>query len=335
MNRKSSLKRKIAVGVFGGVAGMILMQYSMHIENIIVDLRHVPVILLAFYAGPVPAFVAMIIMTVRRLFDGITPTTISAAILGLLVATGAVSIARGNLSRYHKLFLSFTWNNIVFSILAINLIRKWDVLLAFIPVYWIVSYIGGFVAFYIIDYIRSIQYLFEKYKSESTVDGLTGLNNYRKFDDVFNSLIQKAGEKQEKISLLYIDIDHFKKINDQYGHTNGDKVLKELGEILQNNTRSFDIVSRNGGEEFTVILLDCDLDKANEIAERIRKNVEEYPFHLAGKKIHITVSIGVSCYNDTTSEPNNIIDDADQALYKAKNSGRNRVCLADNRLVLT
>lgn len=330
LNRKSPIKRKITIGILGGLLGNILMLYSMHIGDVIVDLRHIPIILLAFYAGAIPAYLSMTLIIVGRFLIGVNQASVLAVPLMLLITIGAVYLTRSNLSGKIKVILAITWNNFIFSILASYLIKDVETLILMIPSYWLVSFLGGFVAFYIINYLRYIQLLFEKYKNESTIDGLTGLNNYRKFDDIFNTLIKTIDEKQEKISLIYIDIDFFKKINDKYGHTHGDEVLKQLGDILQRCTRSFDIVSRNGGEEFTVLLLDCTLKKAYEVAEHIRKTVEEFPFHLSKEKIHITVSIGVACYQETTIDVNKIIDDADKALYKAKNTGRNKVCIANN-----
>lgn len=333
LQRKSSFKRKIMIGTLGGLLGNILMQYSIHIGDTIVDLRHIPIILLAFYGGSIPAYISMVIIIIGRFLIGVNLSSFFAIPLMLLVTFGAVFFARSHISGKNKVILSLTWNNLVFSLILSYLIKNIDILILLIPIYWVVSYLGGFAAFYIINHLRSVQSMFEKYKNESTTDGLTGLNNYRKFDTIFNDLLKTIEEKNEKLSLLYIDIDFFKKINDTYGHSQGDEVLKQLGELLQNSTRSFDIVSRNGGEEFTVLLLDCHLEKAMKIAEKIRKAVEEYPFHLEGCKIHISVSIGVACYNETTFDAKNIIDDADKALYNAKKTGRNKVCAAKNNLV--
>ncbi|MEH6937910.1 diguanylate cyclase [Bacillus sp. JJ664] len=334
LNRKSSFIRKITMGILGGLLGNMLMQYSMHVGDTLVDLRHIPIILLAFYSGPIPAFVSMILIIVGRFLIGVNLSSFFNIPLMLLVTTGVLYFSRMKLSGKKRVVLSLTWNNLVFTVIASYLIKSFHILILLIPAYWLVSYIGGFIAFYIINYIRSIQSLFSKYKNESTIDGLTGLNNYRKFDEIFNTLIKTIDQKQEKLALLYIDIDFFKKINDRYGHVNGDEVLKELGEILQKCARSFDIISRNGGEEFTVLLMDSSLDKAKEISEKIRKTVEEYPFHISEKKIFITVSIGIASYNETTMDLNNLIDDADKALYIAKKTGRNKVCISNNELIL-
>lgn len=124
----------------------------------------------------------------------------------------------------------------------------------------------------------------KKYEEESSLDYLTGLNNVRHFDAIWNAHISNAREKNEKLSLLMIDIDYFKRINDTYGHSNGDVILKELGTILKKSTRAEDIVSRNGGEEFSVILPNSSHSQAAEIAERIRKEVETHTFSISHSK---------------------------------------------------
>ncbi|WP_406540839.1 GGDEF domain-containing protein [Clostridium ljungdahlii] len=130
------------------------------------------------------------------------------------------------------------------------------------------------------------------------------------------------------MSLIFLDIDYFKEINDKYGHGSGDIVLKNLANILTNTCRAFDIISRNGGEEFSVLLLNCPTADAIQVAERIRQNVEAYSFHISNKTtIHITISIGVSTYPSLTNNIDNLLSDADTALYKAKNEGRNKIIL--------
>ena len=129
--------------------------------------------------------------------------------------------------------------------------------------------------------------------------------------------------------MLFIDIDFFKKVNDIYGHLNGDRVLKEVGQILIKLSRDTDIVARKGREEFTVLLMDCGVSKALKVAERIRKTIEENIFiSEQNEEIRITISIGVSSFPDTIADEEKLTEQADIALYRAKRSGRNKVCLA-------
>lgn len=213
---------------------------------------------------------------------------------------------------------------IVFFILIndIGLLTKVLILL------WTGTIVIGIAVYYLIGYLITAHNLILSLKESSTTDFLTGLNNVRSFDTYFNNGIKNSIEKGEQLSFLMLDIDFFKRVNDTYGHSTGDLVLKELGEIIVTSCRSFDVVSRMGGEEFSVLLPDCPLSKTLEVAERIRKNVELHDFAIENHKIiHITVSIGVAIYPDTINNVNKLPEIADVGLYKAKQSGRNKVCV--------
>lgn len=330
LRTSSSLIRKTLVGVLGGLLGNILMQYSIHIGSTMIDLRHIPIILLAYAGGALPALVSMTLIALGRFLIGINQSAYSAFAMMASITCFSIYFSRSHFTQAIKKFSILTFGNLAFSMTISYLIRDVSLLVRIIPIYWAVSYLSGYMAFYILDLLRTNQMLFKKFQAESTIDGLTGLNNVRKFDEVFNQLVSALKTNGQKLSLLYIDIDFFKKINDTYGHSEGDVVLRELGALLKKCTRSFDIVSRNGGEEFTVLLQDCPLDRALQIAERIRNTVESHSFSLNnGKEITLTVSVGVACYLDTTKDPALLIDDADKALYQAKNSGRNLVCVAN------
>ncbi|TWT01953.1 sensor domain-containing diguanylate cyclase [Planomicrobium sp. CPCC 101079] len=154
----------------------------------------------------------------------------------------------------------------------------------------------------------------------TVTDSLTGLKNRRYLDEQLLQLVREASETGKPLSLLVVDIDHFKHVNDTYGHPTGDSVLQELALKLQTETRDQDIVARMGGEEFVVILPGMDTDNTMEMAERIRANVENG----AWKHVNITVSIGVAAY-ENGDDPASLFLKADEALYHSKNSGRNRV----------
>jgi diguanylate cyclase len=329
MSSKSSLKIKILTGILGGLLSNILMHFSIHIGVTIMDLRHIPTILLAYYGGATPALISMILTILGRFLISTNSASYFSIIISVLGTLFAIYFSKSNHSKNAKIISIVTFNNLVFTILFSYLIHDLISIIKAMTLYWLASYLSTFLAFYVLGYIRKSQNLFNKYQRESITDGLTGLNNVRKFDEDFNKAISELKISDQKLSLLYIDIDFFKRVNNTYGHSEGDVVLKELGVRLRNYTRPFDIVSRNGGEEFTVVLLDCPLNGAVEIAERIRGNVENKPFILnSGKELNLTVSIGVSSYQETTNDPNMLIDDADKALYQAKHTGRNKVCFA-------
>jgi len=158
-------------------------------------------------------------------------------------------------------------------------------------------------------------------------DGLTKLCNHRTFYQLLESEIARAKRYQHALSLLMIDIDHFKKVNDEYGHIQGDFVLSEMSRVISEQTRAADFVCRYGGEEIMVILPNTIQSEAIELAERIRRSIECHDFNASPElTIYITVSIGVSLLTDSCQTTNQLVASADSNLYKAKKSGRNRTC---------
>lgn len=321
-------------GLLGGLLGVLLMYFSIEVgTETIVDLRFVPVVLLILFLGTPQGIISALVIIMGRFIFGITMSAIAAATLMLILIIGFILIAEffkrfdADATSYKKGFVMILFSNVVFSIIITFIVQDTEILTMLIPLYWIISVIGGIIAIFFVEYILKTQYLLMKYEEESTTDFLTGLNNVRQFDTVWNTLISEAAEKNEKLSLLVIDIDHFKHVNDTYGHPVGDKILIELGTVLKSASRSFDIVSRNGGEEFSVILPDCQQQQAMAIAERIRKSVEIHPFKIsATETITITISIGAATYPETVADTSQIVGIADECLYKAKRTGRNRVC---------
>ncbi|NOX20220.1 MAG: diguanylate cyclase [Nitrospirae bacterium] len=159
-------------------------------------------------------------------------------------------------------------------------------------------------------------------------DGLTGLYNHRMFQERLAEEILRAERYKRTLFLLMIDIDHFKQINDTYGHQAGDMVLKEVAQIIKKSVRQVDFPARYGGEEFALILPEADCENAYKVGERIRQAIQSHDFQIDnGTKINITVSIGIACYPYDTKNKEELIKMADSALYYAKKHGRNRVCL--------
>lgn len=157
-------------------------------------------------------------------------------------------------------------------------------------------------------------------------DGLTGLYNHELIIDLFEKECIKAERNHESLAFLMIDIDFFKNINDTYGHNAGDQVLKRLSRILEENSRESDIIGRYGGEEFCIGLPNTEEEEAYGISERIREAVEENIFITDEADISVTISIGCCLKKpENTSSCKDVIIQADKALYRAKNSGRNKV----------
>ena len=159
-------------------------------------------------------------------------------------------------------------------------------------------------------------------------DFLTRLFNRRHFIGRAEKELSRSRRYNSSVSLIMLDIDWFKKINDQYGHAAGDEVLKGVAQICQEAVREIDIVGRIGGEEFSMVLIECDTDGALIVAERIRKQVASHPFEYEQKAIHCTVSIGISAFVAKEDHLENLMKRADIALYRAKQAGRNRTCSA-------
>lgn len=156
-------------------------------------------------------------------------------------------------------------------------------------------------------------------------DHLTGISNRRAFFEVAGIEFERCKKRPRPLSLLSIDADHFKKVNDTFGHATGDEVLKHLAKILQDCVREMDLVARLGGEEFSALLPSTDMQGAIKIAERIRSSIAESLLEVNGQKIRYTVSIGVSTVNENVTGIDMLLKIADEALYASKHGGRNRV----------
>ena len=163
----------------------------------------------------------------------------------------------------------------------------------------------------------------------SRVDGLTGLYNRRFWEEQFVMEFKRDKRSESPSTLIMLDIDHFKKVNDTYGHPAGDEVIKTLAGILKKATRETDIAGRYGGEEFAIILPDTPVANVEFVSERIRRLVEKCTVVYDEIDISFTISIGIAGFKQTYRDSTQWLDTADKALYKAKESGRNRVILAE------
>ncbi len=169
----------------------------------------------------------------------------------------------------------------------------------------------------------------DRLREMATTDGLTGLYNHALIVELFEKEVSKQERKNSDLSFVMLDIDYFKKVNDNYGHITGDFILKELADILKCLVRCGDLVGRYGGEEFSLILPDAGEENALALCERIREKVAAHLFTVGSQTLSITVSMGVYCKTGGDKTPSqDILRLADEALYRAKQNGRNRVELA-------
>lgn len=167
--------------------------------------------------------------------------------------------------------------------------------------------------------------LFAKVQRMATTDELTSLRNRRSFFAMAEHEFERAERYDHPISAIMLDIDHFKKVNDTYGHAVGDDVLRVVAQRTQQQVREFDIAGRYGGEEFAIILPQTELCAATQVAKRLRQSVAEHPIKIKDGYVKVTVSLGVAQSSGTKPTLASLLDQADQALFRAKEAGRNRV----------
>lgn len=186
-----------------------------------------------------------------------------------------------------------------------------------------------FLAYIASQTIASWQMREKEFKRLSNTDSLTLLSNRAHFLHRSALVFNQVNRRTDALACILLDLDHFKKINDTYGHHAGDKVLVAVAEILKQNAREYDEVSRLGGEEFAILMPTTTLGVAAQVATRIRKRLEEKCIEVDGHTVNITTSIGVSCYPDVDIHGvEDLLKKADMALYEAKRCGRNKVVVA-------
>ncbi|MFA5320253.1 MAG: diguanylate cyclase [Candidatus Omnitrophota bacterium] len=171
--------------------------------------------------------------------------------------------------------------------------------------------------------------LYESTVTRAHSDSLTELWNHGYFQYLLQDEVEKAKAMKSSLSMLMLDIDDFKSLNDMFGHQAGDRILKELAQFLKNRSRKMDYVCRYGGEEFTVILPQADKDEAFAIAEHLRLEIEKHPFiqHISPEsEKRLTVSIGIAAFPRNGVDPSELIAASDRALYQAKRKGKNTTC---------
>lgn len=319
-------------GLCGGLLGLLLMEFSIRVTSeTLADLRYIPILLMFIFIGKVPMILSAIFIIGSRFLFGVNRSSYAAIVMVVALVIGYLiieKIFRKEDNLLLKGMYMVIYSNIVVTIFLNYLLKDATVLIPLTTLYWVVSMIGGLISIFLVNYLRKSEYLFRKYENESTIDFLTGLRNVRNFDTMWEQSVETVSKKKKPLSMLMLDIDHFKQINDAYGHGNGDFVLMEISRIMEEMVGKNGSVFRKGGEEFAVILPSLSKDQTIELAERIRSRVERHQFKIDGHlKLPVTISIGVTNYPETINELENMVERADEALYRAKKDGRNRVSL--------
>ena len=181
----------------------------------------------------------------------------------------------------------------------------------------------------LLAHLRDVVVKIIKFRDDSLTDPMTGLFNRRMFAIMSDKIISANSREHTTFSLILLDVDHFKKINDSYGHDAGDSILIHLSKKLHEVMRREDLLFRLGGDEFAIVLPNCEIQHAYMLAERLRAEVEENQFVHKDMMIHITVSTGVCEYIEDMANISSLLSIADDALFRAKNNGRNQVVVVE------
>lgn len=305
------------------VVALLLAAYPIPVHNYLLYLTFVPLLFLGRYTNVFFTMVSAAIVFIIDVFVYGDPLTYNIA---LLIIALAVSII-GPFIKQNDIVSLQVLNVISLFILGIiSIFTQFYTLqeiIFLIPISFVLT-ISSSIIF--VDIWRFFT-LVQRYESEDRYDYLTGLGNVKEFDRHLNRMTDKAEQDHKSLGLLLIDIDGFKDVNDAFSHRSGDAVLKQISQLLINYVPPHIKIFRNGGEEFSVVLLGYSLDQSVKLAESIRTGVEQSTFHLPNKEvIKLSVSIGIGYLTqDDYKSQRKVFKDADDMLHMAKNEGRNQV----------
>ncbi|EAU42849.1 periplasmic sensor diguanylate cyclase (GGDEF) [Fulvimarina pelagi HTCC2506] len=320
--------RSVAIGLMFGVgACLAIANTTEFIPGLFIDPRAVMLVLAAPFGGLLSAVIAAAIACAARLHEGGVGgpagagNIVATALIGVLFARYVIGDARS--ISIGKLFAMGLASNIpLLFILTVPVPNAAEHFMRAVGPLTVADTLGVLVLGRVLSDAWRAHQSAERLSVEATTDPLTGLSNRRHFERRVGPLLQQANHQGTPVSLLVIDVDHFKRINDSFGHEAGDTVLVWIAEIVRSQVRGCDIIARYGGEELVVAMPGADSRRAMTVAERIRAVIEAKGRIEPGDGHRITVSIGVSTrlarYADLFSA-------ADEALYAAKRQGRNRV----------
>ncbi len=306
--------------------------------------QKIPAIDLAGIKGKI----CLVGVTATGLYDNkITPLEAS------FPGVGVIATALGNINNRDFLYVLpfWTWALIVYALILLlpfsifsgsaNREGPFLLLLASVIILSYIAFLNGIVfnpsvplialltGYFFISLMNSTRMTVEKklLLAMATTDGMTGLYNFRYLKEALGEECHRVHTGQATpFCVLICDIDHFKKLNDNFGHQTGDLVLKNAAAILKNSVRGGDLVARYGGDELLVLLRNIPLESACVVAEKIRANIADMELSCHGQRLEVTVSLGVAQFKPGADDPARLIENADKCLYFAKENGRNRVC---------
>jgi len=319
---------KIALGIFGGLTGILLLVYTIEVNGTLIDIRVYALMMVSHIGGIIPTLLTGIIIGLFRIeyFGASISSTIAwlQIILFIISFSAIEKIVKGEAKRW---FSKVAVNLAIILGTYYYLLKGLENVQVILINLVLVNLCAGVLEYFLLGYVKSSNELYRIYKKGSAKDYLTGLYNIRQFDKMLNEALERAEKKRETLSCLIINIDHFKKINDLYGHAIGDLVLKELAAVITKNSGENCTIGRIGGEEFCVLLHNYSIAQIYETALRINKAVQMHSFPIGENHfVNITVSVGLSIYPHTTTDLDTLKEFAARGLYLAKQNGRNRVC---------
>ncbi|MGG4501042.1 GGDEF domain-containing protein [Paenibacillus polymyxa] len=326
--KNHALIHRVMNGLMLGLFGILLMMTGLWIRGyIVVDLRQLAIIISVYMGGSVSGLLTTLIISLYRIYitGGWTDISLTATVncfMTLVVSLIFIREKRLTLSKWMSAVLGAVVVSLLSTFFVANPPNSETIIII-----TTVKMLGGLFTYFMMSHIKKTERAIHLLEEAANRDHLTGLYSPRAFDALFEEVLHASKTTKKPFGLVMLDIDHFKKINDTYGHLNGDTVLSQLGILLNRESTTRAYPSRKGGEEFAILLGDCDTEKAASFAEKIRKAVENECFLLNdGTIISLTVSIGAGSSPVIASR--HLLEKADEALYEAKRSGRNRVKLA-------
>ncbi|WP_226002474.1 diguanylate cyclase [Paenibacillus sp. BJ-4] len=325
---KHALLYRVMNGLMLGLFGILLMMTGLWIRgNFVVDLRQLAIIISVYMGGPVSGLLTTLIISLYRIYitGGWTDVSLAATVNCFMTLAISLIFIREKSLTLGK-WMSAVLVSAVVSLLATLYVAS-PPSAEIIIIFTAIKMLGGLFTYFMMHHIKKTERAIHLLEEAANRDHLTGLYSPRAFDALFEEVFHISRATKQPFGLVMLDIDHFKKINDTYGHLNGDTVLSQLGILLNRESTRRAYPSRKGGEEFAILIGNCDSQTAASFAERIRKAVEKGPFQLNdGTIVPLTVSIGAGSF--PTIAADKLLEKVDDALYEAKRSGRNRVELA-------
>ncbi|PPQ46441.1 GGDEF domain-containing protein [Paenibacillus peoriae] len=319
---------RVMNGLMLGLFGILLMMTGLWIRgHFVVDLRHLAIIISVYMGGSVSGLLTTLIVILYRIYitGGWTDITLTVTVNCFMTLGISIIFIREKSLTLRK------WMSAVIGAAVVSLLSTFYVDNPpdneSIIMITTVKMLGGLFTYFMMSHIKKTERAVHLLEEAANRDHLTGLYSPRAYDALFEEVLHTSKTTKQPFGLVMLDIDHFKNINDTYGHLNGDTVLSQLGMLLTRESTTRAYPSRKGGEEFAILIGNCDSQKAASFAEKIRKAVENERFLLNdGTMISLTISLGAGSSPVIASR--HLLEKTDEALYEAKRSGRNQVKLA-------